>query len=588
MDNTTTRIHMDKKTLLTRIEHLENHRRFIQNVLEMALSLGDFQENINKGYGPEHILKEAEKRINHLIPLDATVLYLVDEHHSDFKLTSCDARKLRNYVENEVEHMIDKGYFAWAIREKRAVSITSRDHTRKFILHVISTYSRIRGMFVGLMPCENQKIPDTSLTLLSIILLNIANALESLEFYSLLRTQNTDLEKKVEERTKALARSERQLQQVLKIQAIGTLAGGIAHDFNNILFPIVGYTELTMDEVVPESPAHKNLTEILKAAHRAKDLVQQILTFSRQSGQEREPIKVQYIIKEALKLLRASIPSTIEIIQQLDENCGAIVGDATQIHQVIMNLCTNAYQAMQESGGRLEIALSEVDISYADTVERVGLKPGRHLRLTVKDEGCGMEPAVIDRIFEPYYTTKDQGKGTGLGLSVIHGIVKNHGGDITVQSTPGHGTTFHVYLPLIDEIEVEAKSVSFSKAAKGSERILLVDDEEQIIAMEQQMLEHLGYRVTARTDSEEALDVFAQHPDNFDLVITDMTMPHMTGDRLAQKLIDIRPELPVILCTGFNESITEEKALSMGIQKFVMKPVIKNELASTIRAVLDA
>ena len=588
MDNTTARIHMDKKTLLTRIEHLENHRRFIQNVLEMALSLGDFQENINKGYGPEHILKEAEKRINHLIPLDATVLYLVDEHHSDFKLTSCDARKLRNYVENEVEHMIDKGYFAWAIREKRAVSITSRDHTRKFILHVISTYSRIRGMFVGLMPCENQKIPDTSLTLLSIILLNIANALESLEFYSLLRTQNTDLEKKVEERTKALARSERQLQQVLKIQAIGTLAGGIAHDFNNILFPIVGYTELTMDEVVPESPAHKNLTEILKAAHRAKDLVQQILTFSRQSGQEREPIKVQYIIKEALKLLRASIPSTIEIIQQLDENCGAIVGDATQIHQVIMNLCTNAYQAMQESGGRLEIALSEVDISYADTVERVGLKPGRHLRLTVKDEGCGMEPAVIDRIFEPYYTTKDQGKGTGLGLSVIHGIVKNHGGDITVQSTPGHGTTFHVYLPLIDEIEVEAKSVSFSKAAKGSERILLVDDEEQIIAMEQQMLEHLGYRVTARTDSEEALDVFAQHPDNFDLVITDMTMPHMTGDRLAQKLIDIRPELPVILCTGFNESITEEKALSMGIQKFVMKPVIKNELASTIRAVLDA
>ena len=442
-------------------------------------------------------------------------------------------------------------------------------------------------MFVGFMPLENQKNPDTSLTLLSIILLNIANALESMEFYSLLRNQNSILEKKIAERTKALASSEKQLQQVLKIQAIGTLAGGIAHDFNNILFPIVGYTELTMDEVPPESTAHSNLKEILTAAHRAKDLVQQILTFSRQSGQEREPIKVQYVIKEALKLLRATIPATIEIKQELDDKCGAILGDATQIHQVIMNLCTNAYQAMQESGGKLEIGLSEVDISYADTEERVGLKPGKHLQLNVKDEGSGMEPAVMDRIFEPYFTTKDHGKGTGLGLSVIHGIIKNHGGDITVTSTHGSGSIFQVYLPLIDDIEVETKTASFSKAGEGTESILLIDDEEQIIAMEQQMLEHLGYKVTTSTDSKKALDVFAQHPDNFDLVITDMTMPHMTGDRLAQKLIDIKPELPVILCTGFNESITEEKALSMGIQKFVMKPVVKNDLASTIRAVLD-
>jgi signal transduction histidine kinase len=245
-------INMNPDTLLTRIEHLENHRRFIHNALEMALSLGDFQENINKGYGPEHILQEAEKRINHLIGLNASVLYLVDQNQSDFRLSQCSAPKLKDYVENEVEHMIDQGYFAWAIREKRGVFISSRDHTRKFILHVVATYSRIRGMFVGLLPCENQKIPDTSLTLLSIILLNIANALESLEFYTLLRHQNTTLEKKVEERTEALARSERQLQQVLKIQAIGTLAGGIAHDFNNILFPIVGYTELTLDEVAAD------------------------------------------------------------------------------------------------------------------------------------------------------------------------------------------------------------------------------------------------------------------------------------------------------------------------------------------------
>jgi signal transduction histidine kinase/ActR/RegA family two-component response regulator len=578
---------MDPQTLLARIEYLENHRRFIQNALEMALSLGDFQENINKGYGPEHILQEAEKRISQLIPLDTTVLYLVDQDHSDFKLGVCNEPRLRQFIENEVENMIDKGYFAWAIREKRGMFMPSRDHTRKFILHVIATYARIRGMFIGLLPYENQKIPDTSLTLLSIILLNTANALESLEFYSLLRNQII-LEKKVEERTIALAQSERQLQQVLKIQAIGTLAGGIAHDFNNILFPIIGYTELTMDEVPEDSSARKNLEEILKAANRAKGLVQQILTFSRQSGHEREPIKVQYIIKEALKLLRASIPATIEIVHHLDDKCGPVIGDATQIHQVIMNLCTNAYQAMQTCGGRLEVGLRVVNINYADTIEKVGLRPGKHLCLTVKDEGCGMEAAVLDRIFEPYYTTKKHGKGTGLGLAVIHGIVKNHGGDIIVASTPGKGSTFQVYLPMTDGIDIETEPVLFTKPAEGKERILLIDDEEQIVNMEQQMLERLGYKVTASTDSKAALEAFSRHPDDFDLIITDMTMPHITGDRLARKMLDIKPKIPVILCTGFNEAISEEKALSMGIQKFVMKPVVKNELASTIRTVLEA
>jgi signal transduction histidine kinase/ActR/RegA family two-component response regulator len=483
--------------------------------------------------------------------------------------------------------MIDKGYFAWAIREKRGVLISSSDHSRRFVLHVIATYSRIRGMFIGLLPHKNDKIPDTSLTLLSIILLNTANALESLEFYSLLRNQNETLEKMVEERTQALAKYERQLQQVLKIQAIGTLAGGIAHDFNNILFPIVGYTELTMDEVSEDSVAHNNLEEILKAANRAKDLVQQILTFSRQSDQERKPIKVQNIITETLKLLRASIPASIEIIHKIQDDCGSVMGDATQIHQVIMNLCTNAYQAMQDTGGKLEVILSEVNIGYQETIDKIGMQPGKHLQLLVKDEGCGMDAAVMDRIFEPYYTTKEQGKGTGLGLSVIHGIVKNHRGDITVKSTPGKGTIFQVYLPLIEDLDIGAELEPTNGATKGEERILLVDDEEQIVAMERQMLETLGYRVTARTDSQEALKVFAEQPHNFDLVITDMTMPHMTGDQLAQKMLDIEPQIPVILCTGFNEIITEEKALAMGIQKFVMKPVVKNDLATTIRTVLD-
>lgn len=580
-------IPLDPEKLLARIDYLEENRRFIQNVLEMAISLGDFQENINKGYGPENVLLEANKRISHLIPFEANALYLVDQEQSDFHLSVCNQKHLEPFIRDEVEHMIDAGYFAWAIREKRGVTISSRDHSRKFVLHVITTYSRIRGMFIGLLPEKNSKIPDTSLTLLSIILLNTANALESIEFYALLRNQNETLEKMVEERTQTLAKYERQLQQVLKIQAIGTLAGGIAHDFNNILFPIVGYTELTMDEVPEGSVAHNNLAEILKAANRARDLVQQILTFSRQSGQERKPTKVQYIIKEALKLLRASIPASIEIIHEIDDDCRPVMGDATQIHQVIMNLCTNAYQAMQDKGGRLTVSLKEVDISYEETVEKIGMQPGKHLRLAVTDEGCGMDASVLDRIFEPYYTTKEQGKGTGLGLSVIHGIVKNHRGDITVSSALGKGSTFQVYLPVIEDDIVATEFEPTNGTAKGNERILLIDDEEQIVSMEQQMLENLGYQVTARTNSEEALREFSQQPQNYDLVITDMTMPHMTGDQLAKKLLDIKPDIPVILCTGFNEDITEEKALAMGIQKFVMKPVIKNDLATTIRTVLD-
>ncbi|MGW8302083.1 MAG: ATP-binding protein [Desulfobacterales bacterium] len=586
MNNNTT-IAMDAEKLLARIDYLEENRRFIQNVLEMALSLGDFQENINKGYGPENVLQEADKRISRMIPFEANAHYLVDQEKSDFNLSVCNENRLKTFIQQEVDHMIDQGYFAWAIREKRGVLISSKDHSRKFILHIIATYSRIRGMFIGLLPEKNSGIPDTSLTLLSIVLLNTANALESLEFYSLLRNQNENLEKMVEERTRTLAKYERQLQQVLKIQAIGTLAGGIAHDFNNILFPIVGYTELTMDEVPEDSVAHNNLEEVLKAAHRAKDLVQQILTFSRQSGQERKPVKVDSIIEEALKLLRASIPASIEIVHKIDEDCHPVLGDATQIHQVIMNLCTNAYQAMQDKGGILEVNLSEVNVGYEETVEKIGMQPGTHLQLLVRDEGCGMDAAVLNRIFEPYYTTKEQGKGTGLGLSVIHGIVKNHRGDISVTSTPGKGTTFKVYLPIIEDMDTVTEFEPTNGAVKGNERILLVDDEEQIVSMEQQMLENLGYEVTARTDCTEALKEFSQKPQNFDLVITDMTMPHMTGDELALKLLDIKPDIPVILCTGFNEDITEEKALAMGIQKFVMKPVIKNDLATTIRTVLD-
>jgi len=573
--------------LQTRIDYLEDSRRFIHNVLEMVLSMGDFQESVINADNSESLLQEVAKRIRYLIPTETIAIYHVNQSKSDFELALCTPGGLEPVVLSEVEHMIEQGFFAWAIRERRGVIISSKDHSRQFVLHVIATHSRIRGMMVGLLADDRKGIPDTSLSLLSIILQNTANALESMEFYRLLRNQNVMLEEKIRERTKALAEYERQLQLLMKMQAIGTLAGGIAHDFNNILFPIVGFTELTMDDVPPESQARKNLEEILKATNRAKELVQQILTFSRQSGRERKPLKIQYVIKEALKLLRASIPASIDIQSEIDDACGPIKADPTQIHQVIMNLCTNAYQAMSDKGGTLFVSLGEIEIGFEDMMENIGLKYGPHLCLTVRDEGAGMEPAVLERIFEPYYTTKEPGKGTGLGLSVIHGIVKNHGGHIRVKSRPGAGTTFEVFLPVIEDMEEEIKIQKKIEASRGSEHILLVDDEEPIVTMERRLLERLGYRVTSSTNSAEALRTFSDQPENFDLVITDMTMPRMTGEILARKMMDIKPSIPVILCTGFNERISEEKALEMGISRFVMKPVIKDELASAIRTVLD-
>jgi signal transduction histidine kinase/CheY-like chemotaxis protein len=577
----------DPENLFARIKYLENNRRFVQNMLEMALSLVDFQENIINGYGPEQILEEAEKRIRYLIPFESAALYLVNQDTADFQLALCNPPQAADYIAAEVEHSIQKGFFAWAVRERREIAIASQNRTRRLLLHVIATHSRIRGMFVGLLDDRRLQIPDSSLTLFSIILLNTANALESLEFYRLLRHQKTILERQVEERTQALAESERQVQQVLKLQAIGTLAGGIAHDFNNILFPIIGYTELSMDEVPENSQIHSNLKEVLKAANRAKDLVQQILTFSRQNGRERKPVQVDKIIRETLSLLRASIPKTIDIVCDLDQGCKPVMGDPTQIHQVLMNLCTNAYHAMQETGGTIQVRLTQTHIDYEETLKHMGIKMGPHLHLMVKDEGVGMDSSVLSRIFEPYFTTKEPGKGTGLGLSVIHGIVKNHGGYITVDSSPGRGSAFHVYLPTIEESEIELEKEPYPSNPRGSERILLVDDEPQLLAMEKQLIEKLGYRVTSCPNAGDALKALEEEPDQFDLIITDMTMPQMTGDQLARQAWKIRSDLPVILCTGYNEMMSEEKAIEMGIRKFLLKPVEKEELADAIRRSLN-
>jgi signal transduction histidine kinase/ActR/RegA family two-component response regulator len=379
---------------------------------------------------------------------------------------------------------------------------------------------------------------------------------------------------------------EMQLRQSQKFEALGTLAGGIAHDFNNVLSPIFGYTEMAMDGVPEDGQVYNDLKEVRHAAIRARDLVKQILAFSRQAESERTPLKIQFVIKEALKLLRASLPTTITITRAIDEECGPVLADPTGIHRIVMNLCTNAYHAMREKGGQLKVALEESRFASGDRVSSLDWNPGPYVKLTVSDTGHGMDDDVQQRIFDPYFTTKPPGEGTGMGLAVVHGIVKSFGGDIFVQSEIGKGTTFEIYFPRIESKSESAEDLFAESIQGGHERILLVDDEVQIVQMLKQMLEQLGYYVTARTSSIEALQAFKTQPDNFDLIITDQTMPIMTGDQLATELMRIRKEIPVIVCTGFSERITEEKARTKGIRAILMKPVVKQELARNIRKAL--
>jgi len=397
---------------------------------------------------------------------------------------------------------------------------------------------------------------------------------------------NIELEEKQRQADEALQQLESQLQRAERMEAIGTLAGGIAHDFNNILGAIMGYTELARMDMPETSRAAAKLDEVLKAGTRAKELVRQILTFSRQTKKEAKPLEVSLVVKEALKLLRASIPTTIEIRKKIATGPNIVMADPTQIHQIVMNLCTNAAQAMQETGGILTIELTGVEIDIATAHQYVGLEPGPYVRISISDTGKGMDPQVRERIFDPFFTTKDPGKGTGLGLSVVHGIVKACKGAITVYSEIGKGSTFHVYLRKIESMKApEPEKVE--ALSTGTECILFVDDEEALARLGKETLRELGYDAVCRTSSIEALEAFRAQPERFDLVITDQTMPNMTGKDLAKEIMAIRPGIPVIVCTGYSQVFSEEEANDIGISAFLMKPVSIRELGKTIRQVLD-
>jgi signal transduction histidine kinase/ActR/RegA family two-component response regulator len=387
----------------------------------------------------------------------------------------------------------------------------------------------------------------------------------------------------------AIARQclDEQVRQGQKLQAIGTLAGGIAHDFNNMLTAILGYTELASDDVPRDSLTWHNLQRVLAAGTRARDLVQQLLAFSRQNTTQLQPVELPLLVREMLSLLRASLPSTIEIRQHIETDVGLVMAAPTQIHQVLLNLCTNAEHAMRATGGVLEVRLEAVEVDAAFAAAHPELKPGPHVRLTVCDTGHGMSPEVLERIYDPFFTTKGVGEGTGMGLSVTHGIVASHGGTMTVVSALDKGTTFALYLPC-SASPASRPAPAPEPIPRGYEHILFVDDEVTLVQLGQELLTRLGYTVTGHTSSVEALAAFRAAPHRFDLVITDQTMPTMTGEGLVRALRDIRPDLPVVLCTGFSYAMTKDKAAALGIDAFLLKPLVAQDLARTIRQVLAA
>lgn len=420
------------------------------------------------------------------------------------------------------------------------------------------------------------------------------------------RAANNALEKRVTERTKQLTRAnkdlkkeieirkhhekektkiESQLLQLQKMETIGTLAGGIAHDFNNILTPILGYTEMAIEELSDDSTLKYDIEQINNAATRGKDLVQQILTFSRQVDFDKRPLQLHLVIKEVLSLIRASFPSNVEIVQELDENCGTVLADSTQMHQVIMNLATNAYHAMMGKGGVLKAKLSSVEISSGNHDSHSGIKPGTYLQLTIADTGHGMNKQTLDRIFEPFFTKKEVGTGSGLGLSVVHGIINNYNGAIKVESRPGKGTEVRIYLPQ------HSKTISGSKKAgekieKGKGNILFVDDEKEITFMGKRMLESLGYNVEIKSGGSSALEEFKKDPKKYDLLVTDQAMPRMQGTELIRKIKRLRSDIKTIIITGFEESVPKSAPEDLGIEAVINKPIILSEFSKLIQKVL--
>ena len=447
--------------------------------------------------------------------------------------------------------------------------------TKSILCVPLKAKSKLIGVLEVVNKVDGSEFSQEDALLLSIFACQAAMAIENARLYG-------ELEERLEEERRMQAK----LAESEKLGALGQMASGLAHDFNNILGAIMGYVEMALYDIPEQNLARQSLEQVLAASHRAKDLVKQILSFSRQSEESLKPILLSAIIKEVLNLLRASIPSTIQIVQNTQTETSTMMADPTQIHQVLMNLCTNAHHAMMGTGGTMDITLSAMELDESETAHYPGMQPGSYLKLSINDTGHGMDEKTLKKAFDPYFTTKEKDLGTGMGLAVVQGIIKSHGGTISIQSKVGEGTIIDVLFPKIDD-EVLMETEKFVELPKGNENILFVDDEETLASLGKHMLERLGYSVVAETCPKEALATFEKKPKNFNLVITDMTMPKMTGAIFAGKLMEIRPDIPIILCTGYSDLINREKALSLDIKEFLMKPHSMFDLATMIRKVLD-
>lgn len=485
----------------------------------------------------------------------------------------------------------------WSIVISYEISAIWLSHT-PFIILVNNNFffisANIIGMFISYFLELSMRKEYYMRMLLEQEKENVKTANNALEKRVDERTQqlsdaNEDLKKEIEIRQKferERAELSKQLFQLQKMETIGTLAGGIAHDFNNILTPILGYTDMALEEITAESNLRFDLEQINNAAHRGKDLVQQVLTFSREVDFSNKPIQLQPIITEALNLIKASFPPGVVINQHYDQKIGTVLADPTHIHQIVMNLCTNANHAMIKTGGVLDVKLDAVRVDQKAADKIPNLKKGEYIRLTISDTGHGMDIKTKERIFEPFFTRKEVGSGSGLGLSVVHGIINNYGGAILVESTPGKGTTFMIYLPKYGTELLESDK-SDRKPLKGDEHILFVDDEPEITFMGKKMLENLGYKVSISSDSTSALEEFTNNPGKYSLLVSDQNMPNMKGTDIALKMREIQPELKVIIITGYSEHLSEELLFQNGISEVILKPMILDDFSKVIRRVLD-
>jgi len=442
-----------------------------------------------------------------------------------------------------------------------------------FACYSIEYYLRRDFFLARLLEDEKEKVKNINIELENRVKKRTAQ----------LNKTNEDLLREMEERKNA----EKKLLQSQKMQAIGTLAGGIAHDFNNILTAIIGYSELGLfKKKIDDKKTRFSFEQIHKAGERARDLVKQILTFSRQEEEKYLPVNLGPIIKETLKLIRATIPKNIDINSSINAESDLVLASATQIHQVLMNLCTNAAHSMKDKAGVLSITLEDTYLSRENQNPSINLQEGPYLDLKITDTGTGIIPSVLEQIFDPFFTTKNPGEGTGLGLSVVHGIIESHGGTITIETETDKGSNFHILLPKINTTK-KISSETTIDIPTGRERILFIDDEESVIDIGKEMLEEFGYTVTIETSPTEGLNTFCDHPTNFDLVITDKSMPDMTGFELAEKILRIQPNIPIILCSGYSDRTDIKKARAMGFKESISKPLLMSELANTVREVLD-